>query len=319
MMSAEHRRPLAAFLLVFAFACAVMANGLREQVVRVIVDSGAPRPLISAVVPDIVLGHSLRDAPPKTPATESATSDAAAPKPQTQALESTSVRPVNPATTLAATVRPAAAPVSQHTRPHRAAHAQHHATPVKHSAPKPPAHVAAPAAPVKPTPPVRPVTPPATSGGVRGPGHGPSGFVAGGGPVTSNGPGKSGSHGHHSWGQVKPGPHHGQWGHQSPPSKHGFQSSKQSKGIVRNVSTRDSRGHQVPHGNRNNHGAWGTHASWANQGSWGHKPADRGHHSLWDKRGGKDHRGFDGVRGDSRGHGHHDGRGGWGGPGRHGH
>ena len=56
MMTAEHRRPFAAFMLLLAFACAIMANGLRDQVVRVFVDSGAPRPLISAVVPDIVLG-----------------------------------------------------------------------------------------------------------------------------------------------------------------------------------------------------------------------------------------------------------------------
>ena len=52
MISAEHRRPLAAFLLVLGFAAVVMANGLRDQVVRVFVDSGAARPLISAVVPD---------------------------------------------------------------------------------------------------------------------------------------------------------------------------------------------------------------------------------------------------------------------------
>ena len=62
-MDAEHRRPFAAFLLVSAFAFAIMANGLREKVVEVIVDSGAPRPLISAVVPDILLGRSLSDAP----------------------------------------------------------------------------------------------------------------------------------------------------------------------------------------------------------------------------------------------------------------
>ena len=63
-MTAEHRRPFAAFLLVFAFACVIMANGLRDQVVEVFVELRAPRPLITAVLPDIVLGHSLRDAPP---------------------------------------------------------------------------------------------------------------------------------------------------------------------------------------------------------------------------------------------------------------
>ena len=63
MMIAEHRKPFAAFLLLFGFALVVMANGLRDQVVRVLVDSGASRPLISAVVPDIVLGRSLQDLP----------------------------------------------------------------------------------------------------------------------------------------------------------------------------------------------------------------------------------------------------------------
>ena len=72
MLNAEHRRPLAAFFLVLAFASVVMANGLRDQVVRVFVDSGAPRPLISAVVPDIVLGHALRHAPAKAPASAAA-------------------------------------------------------------------------------------------------------------------------------------------------------------------------------------------------------------------------------------------------------
>ena len=43
MMNAEHRRPFAAFVLLLAFACAVMAHGLRDQVVRVFVSSGAPQ------------------------------------------------------------------------------------------------------------------------------------------------------------------------------------------------------------------------------------------------------------------------------------
>ena len=77
MMIAEHRRPFAAFLLLLAFACAIMANGLRDQVVRVFVESGAPRPLISAVVPDILLGRSLRDAPQAEPPAEEADESAA--------------------------------------------------------------------------------------------------------------------------------------------------------------------------------------------------------------------------------------------------
>src|SRR5689334_534224 len=134
MFSSEHRRPLAAFLLVFGFACVVLANGLREQVVRVFVDSGAPRPLISAVVPDIVLGHSLRNAPAKAPATA-----AAAEVPATN-----ETRPIlSRAVTLAAQVTstPAASTKPATSHPHRSAHVKHHAATAK------PAHVAAPTAP----------------------------------------------------------------------------------------------------------------------------------------------------------------------------
>src|SRR6478735_228755 len=94
MMSTEHRGPFAAFLLVFGLACVIMANGLRDQVVQVFVDSGAPRPLISAVVPDIVLGHSLSDARAKAPAKVPAEA-AAEPvtSAQTQPIQS---RPVTP-------------------------------------------------------------------------------------------------------------------------------------------------------------------------------------------------------------------------------
>ena len=65
MLTAEHRRPLAAFLLVFAVACVVMGNGLRKQVVEVLISSGAPHDLISAIAPDLVLGQALKDVPPK--------------------------------------------------------------------------------------------------------------------------------------------------------------------------------------------------------------------------------------------------------------
>ena len=63
MMHAEHRRPFAALLLVFAAACMIMGNGLRTQVVEVLVGAGAPRPLIAAIAPDMVLGQSLINAP----------------------------------------------------------------------------------------------------------------------------------------------------------------------------------------------------------------------------------------------------------------
>lgn len=63
MMDAEHRRPLAALLLVFAAACMIMGDGLRTQVVEVLVGAGAPRQLITAIAPDTVLGQSLINAP----------------------------------------------------------------------------------------------------------------------------------------------------------------------------------------------------------------------------------------------------------------
>ena len=42
MMTAEHRKPLVAFFLVFAAACLIMGNGMRSQVVEVLIDAGAP-------------------------------------------------------------------------------------------------------------------------------------------------------------------------------------------------------------------------------------------------------------------------------------
>ncbi len=63
MMTAEHRKPLVAFFLVFAAACLIMGNGMRTQVVEVLIRAGAPRELITAVSPDMVLGESLTSAP----------------------------------------------------------------------------------------------------------------------------------------------------------------------------------------------------------------------------------------------------------------
>ena len=62
-MTAEHRKPLVAFFLVFAAACMIMGNGMRTQVVEVLIQAGAPPELIIAVSPDMVLGESLSSAP----------------------------------------------------------------------------------------------------------------------------------------------------------------------------------------------------------------------------------------------------------------
>ena len=62
-MTAEHRKPLVAFFLVFAAACLIMGNGMRTQVVEVLIKAGAPPELIIAVSPDMVLGESLTSAP----------------------------------------------------------------------------------------------------------------------------------------------------------------------------------------------------------------------------------------------------------------
>ncbi len=63
MLSAEHRRPFAAFLLVCAAAAVIIGTGMRTQVVDRMVEAGAPRALVGAVAPDMVLGGSLRSAP----------------------------------------------------------------------------------------------------------------------------------------------------------------------------------------------------------------------------------------------------------------
>lgn len=62
-MSAEHRRPFAAFVVVFAAACLIMGNGLRSQVADVLVGAGAPPALVTAIAPDVLLGQSLDSAP----------------------------------------------------------------------------------------------------------------------------------------------------------------------------------------------------------------------------------------------------------------
>jgi hypothetical protein len=63
MMTTEHRKPFAAFLVVFAVACLIMVNGLQTQVVRVFVGGQAPQQATGAPAPDLLLGQSLRRAP----------------------------------------------------------------------------------------------------------------------------------------------------------------------------------------------------------------------------------------------------------------
>jgi hypothetical protein len=115
MMTAEHRRPLAAFCVVFAVACLIMANGLRTQVVDVLIGAGAPPELITAIAPDMVLGQSLRDVP-AAPVRRQATSKppAAAVAPVATALQAPSavtsfVTPTRP-------TAPPAAPARQQTK-----------------------------------------------------------------------------------------------------------------------------------------------------------------------------------------------------------
>ncbi len=56
MITAEHRKPLVAFFLVFAAACLIMGSGLRTQVVEVLIKAGAPPEVITAVSACSVLG-----------------------------------------------------------------------------------------------------------------------------------------------------------------------------------------------------------------------------------------------------------------------
>lgn len=68
MMTAEHRGPLAGFLLVLAAASAILVNGLRTEVVDGLIEAGRSPALVTALAPDIVLGHALHGVAP-VPAT----------------------------------------------------------------------------------------------------------------------------------------------------------------------------------------------------------------------------------------------------------
>jgi hypothetical protein len=273
MLNAEHRRPLAAFLLVLAFASVVMANGLRDQVVRVFVDSGAPRPLISAVVPDIVLGHALRHAPAKAP------ESAAAEVPASTESQSIQSRPVTPVAAHVVATTPI------HTQPHHTGHVKHHAAtaqPVHLSTPKSPVHVATPSAPTTPTP----TTPGVGShGGGLGHGHtgGTNGLVGGG------------STPHHSWSSghdsSDPSPQHS--------SQHGVRGGS---GEVRGVQAtggneHSDHGHHGGYGHHSGYGHHGDHATPGDHGTRGDHggPGDhgnRGDHGGYGDRGDRGHGGY---------------------------
>jgi hypothetical protein len=265
-MTAEHRRPFAAFLLLLGFAVVVMGNGLREQVVRVLVDSGAPRPLFSAVVPDIVLGHALQDAPEEAPR-------AVAVEPQPS-----SETPLAPTRTAVVTPPTAAVTVSH---PHRRPQQAHHAKPAKPAkpnkpakpgkahaqAPQAPVHVpqpATPAAPATPTKPPAHVAPPKSStpglGPVRGSAGGPRGISAG----ADKGHGHAYGHGHG----------HGNWGSRHPDKTD--RGVRGNQGIRADHSTHSTRGNR---GDRGHHDGWGHRGDHGSRGDRGH--GGNGHHGGW--------------------------------------
>ena len=132
-MSAEHRRPFAAFLLVSAFACAIMANGLASRSSRCFVEAREPRaPLISAVR----ARHRARPVPARRRRTAAPTAAAAEVQPASEQpdrhraprsrLVALDPRPRPPRRTVRAGGHPArarrvgASPPGPRTRPHAA-------------------------------------------------------------------------------------------------------------------------------------------------------------------------------------------------------
>ena len=59
MINNEHKSVFVAFVLVVGVAALILVNGLREQAVGVLIEVRAPRPLISALAPDMVLGRTF--------------------------------------------------------------------------------------------------------------------------------------------------------------------------------------------------------------------------------------------------------------------
>jgi hypothetical protein len=118
MMTAEHRRPFAAFVLVTVLACLIVLNGLRAQVAEVFVGAQAPREIGTVLAPDVVLGQTLADAPPAPvrPQAPPAGSSAAG-EPTTQGTAVTVAAPVRtvaktPVPRKQRSTSPVAAPVS---------------------------------------------------------------------------------------------------------------------------------------------------------------------------------------------------------------
>ena len=67
MLDAEHRKPLAAFLLVSVVAALIIGNGLRTDVITRVLERGAPRGVATALAPDLVLGSALRGEVSRSP------------------------------------------------------------------------------------------------------------------------------------------------------------------------------------------------------------------------------------------------------------
>ena len=107
MISNEHKKAFMAFVVVAGVAALIMANGLRAQAVEVLIEVRAPRPLISALAPDMVLGRTFD---------RNNTFSAAAETPGTTRLVASA--PAGPAVS----VRPVAAPAPRVSLP-AAAHA----------------------------------------------------------------------------------------------------------------------------------------------------------------------------------------------------
>lgn len=86
MVPSEHRRPLMAFLFVSLAAALILGNGLRARVVGVLIAQHAPGPVISALAPDLVVGHRLlaTQQPPLSAAAVDSTPRSSAHRPSAQ-------------------------------------------------------------------------------------------------------------------------------------------------------------------------------------------------------------------------------------------
>lgn len=162
MITPEHRRPLMAFAFVALAALLILGNGLRARVVSQLVEGEAPAPLVTALAPDLVLGHRVLAAEQPRPhvrVTDKPTPEAAAPAEARPGMpagpeSATSVDRAVPAGTKGAARHRSQKAGSGHAsrshprtkgkaRPQRAGHAKgprrHHSSPPRH-APSPPVH-----------------------------------------------------------------------------------------------------------------------------------------------------------------------------------